>query len=88
MAQGNAELGLLGFPRAPLLPTSWEQVAGAVKLACSQVETLRWLLQEMLAMVGQDVLKLARVSLKMGRKKASLADFFWFFLFWLTPPLL
>jgi hypothetical protein len=32
---GSEELGLPGFPRALLLPTSWGQVVGGMELACS-----------------------------------------------------
>jgi hypothetical protein len=46
---------------------------------------LQW---ETLATVGRDVLQPARVSIKMGRKKSTLADFLQFFLIWLTLPLL
>jgi hypothetical protein len=38
-------------------------------------------------MVGQDVLKLAQVSLKTGRKKSSLPDFFWFLILCFMLPL-
>jgi hypothetical protein len=41
---GNEELGLPGFPQAPLLPTNLGQVARGAELACSQVVTLRRLL--------------------------------------------
>jgi hypothetical protein len=74
---GNRELGLLGFPQAPLLPADWDQVMVGMKLACLQVVTICRLLHETLTMVGRDVLQLARVSLKMG--KTSLPGFFWFF---------
>jgi hypothetical protein len=81
VVQGNEELGLPGFPTVPLLPVGWGQVAGGAELACSQFATMHRLLWEMLAMVGQDVLQLARIRLMTGREKASLPDFFRFFLF-------
>jgi hypothetical protein len=43
---------------------------------CSQIATMHWLLWEMLVMVGRDVLQLAQVSLKMGRKKSLSAQLF------------
>jgi hypothetical protein len=56
-------------------------VAAGVELACSQFVTVHRLLWETLAMVGQDILQLAWVSIKWEGKKAYLPDFFWFFLF-------
>jgi hypothetical protein len=38
---GTGELRLQGYPRAPLLPASWGQVAGGVELTCSRVTTVR-----------------------------------------------
>jgi hypothetical protein len=49
---GAGVLGLPGYPRAPLLPTNWRQVAGAAELMCSWVATVRRLLKETLAIVG------------------------------------
>jgi hypothetical protein len=65
---GNRELGLSGYPRAPLLRTGWGQVARDVDMACSWVATMHRLLKETLTMVGRDVLQPARVSPKTRRK--------------------
>jgi hypothetical protein len=65
---GAGELGLPGNPRAPPLPASWRQVAGGAELTCSWVTTMGRLLKEVLAMVGRDVLQLARVSPEMERR--------------------
>jgi hypothetical protein len=37
---GIREPGLSGYPRAPLLPASWGQVAGGAELTCSWVMTV------------------------------------------------
>jgi hypothetical protein len=50
---GTGEMGLSGYPWAPLLPTSWRPVATVCRL-----------MKEMLAMVSRDVLQLARVNRK------------------------
>jgi hypothetical protein len=60
----NEELGVPGFPRLPLLPTDWGKVAEGTELACSQVTSARRLLREALAMMGQDIIQLARVCLR------------------------
>jgi hypothetical protein len=44
-------------------------VAAGVELACSQFVTMHRLLWETLAMVGQDILQLAWVSIKWEGKK-------------------
>jgi hypothetical protein len=85
---GNKELGLLGFPQAPLLPIDLGQVAGGAELACSQVATVHRLLRETLIMVGQDVLQLAQVSLQDRKEKNFHTRFFRFFLLWLMPFLI
>jgi hypothetical protein len=60
---GTGEPGLPGYPRVPLLPTSWGQVArGGVELTCSQVTTMSRLLKETLAMVHWDALEPTRVN--------------------------
>jgi hypothetical protein len=83
----NGELGLSRYPRVPLLPAGQGQEAGGAELPCSQVATVRRLLQETLTMVGRDVPQLARVNLKIGRKKPSLPGFFRECFLCLTPPL-
>jgi hypothetical protein len=55
-------LGLSGYPRAPLHPTNWRQVARGAELTCLWVAIMCRLLKETLAVVGQDVLQPARVS--------------------------
>jgi hypothetical protein len=62
--QGNRELGLPGYPRAPPLPTSRGKVVGVTELMCSQVATVHQLLKETLTVVGRDVLQPVRVSPK------------------------
>jgi hypothetical protein len=64
---GANELGLPGNPTASPLSISWKQVEGGTELACSQVLAACRLLKEMLAMVGQDVLQITRVSPKTER---------------------
>jgi hypothetical protein len=60
---GIGEPGLPGYPRVPLLPTSWGQVArGGVELTCSQVTTMSRLLKETLAMVHWNALQPTRVN--------------------------
>jgi hypothetical protein len=70
---GAGVLGLSGYPRAPLQPTSWRQVAGGAKSTCSWVATVRRLLKETLAMVGRDVLQPARVNSRMEEEVSLLA---------------
>jgi hypothetical protein len=84
---GAGELGLSGYPRVPLLPASWRQVAGVAELTCSWVATVHRLLKETLAMVSRDVLQLARVSPKMERR-GFLPNFPQLYLGSLTPSLL
>jgi hypothetical protein len=55
-------LGLPGYPRASLQPTSWKEVAGGVESTCSHIATMRRLLKETLVLVCRDVLLPARVS--------------------------
>jgi hypothetical protein len=54
---GAGKLGLPGYPRAPPLLASWRQVVGGAKFTCSHVATMGWLLKDVLAMVGWDVLQ-------------------------------
>jgi hypothetical protein len=57
----------LDFPERPNFPLTggkWRGGGGGVELPCSQVATVHRLLQETLAMVGQDVLQPPRVSPK------------------------
>jgi hypothetical protein len=41
-----SELGLSGYPRAPLLPASLRQVVGGAELMCSWIVTMHQLLKE------------------------------------------
>jgi hypothetical protein len=61
-------LGLPGYPRAPLWPATWRQVAGGAESMCSWVVIVHRLLKEMLAMVDQDVLQPVSVSPMMERR--------------------
>jgi hypothetical protein len=63
----NEEMELSGYPRVPLLPTSWRQVVGGVELTCTRVMTMRQLLKQTMIMVGQDVLQPGWVNPKTGR---------------------
>jgi hypothetical protein len=71
MDLGTGELGLPGYPRVPLRPTSWRQVAGCAELMCSWVATVHRLLKEMLVVVGPDVLQPVWVSPKTERRGFS-----------------
>jgi hypothetical protein len=64
-------LGLSGYPRAPLQPTNWRQVARGAELTCLWVAIMCRLLKETLAVVGQDVLQPARVSPRTERRGFS-----------------
>jgi hypothetical protein len=52
------ELGSPGYSDTLSPPISWRQVEGSAELACSRVAATDRLLQEAMAMVGQDILHL------------------------------
>jgi hypothetical protein len=68
---GARVLGLSGYPRMPLQPTSWRRLVGGAESTCSWVATVHRLLKERWTMVGQDVLQLAQVSPRMERRGFS-----------------
>jgi hypothetical protein len=67
MDLGVTELGLPGYPGMSSPPVKWMQVEGSAELVCSCVVAAGRLLQEAMAMVGQDILLPIWVS-KSGRK--------------------
>jgi hypothetical protein len=56
--------GSLSFPP---LPIDWRRVEDNVEFACSHVAIVEWLLHEMLALVGRNILNPIRVSLTTER---------------------
>jgi hypothetical protein len=64
MSLGLSGLYLPGSPGAPAPPINWRWVEDEADFACLQVAAAERLLQEMLASVHQNILRLVQVSLK------------------------
>jgi hypothetical protein len=59
---GTGESELPGYPRAPLLPTSFGASGGGAELTRLRDTTVCRLLKEMVTMVGRDIVQLARIN--------------------------
>jgi hypothetical protein len=68
VGSGVAKLLLSGYLGSSFPPVKWGQVENNMEQACSQVEAVKRMLQEMLATVGRDILHPIRVSLKKSGK--------------------
>jgi hypothetical protein len=73
---GVSRLVLSGSPGFAPPPNNWRRVEDNMEFACSQVIDAERLLHETLALVGRNILRLIRVSLKQERKVCLCASGF------------